>query len=253
MKIALLSFEYPPETGFGGIGTYTWYQARGLARLGHEVHVLAGATDPTNLRESEHDGVKVYRYRAEGTWMRQFQRLSRFNLRWTKSRLENGLSMRRGLRALLETNRYDLAEMPECGADGLLIAGRIGIPTLVKFHSPAKLIMGNYDVPRADRFLCSRVEQVALRRATAFTSASEFLAKEARQLVSMEYPWQTIPRTGVNSANQKRGLVPKLRPYEPRTLILMGDMPLFRSGQPGSRGRVLTFLVLELPGEADSS
>ena len=27
MKIALLSFEYPPETGFGGIGSYTWYQA----------------------------------------------------------------------------------------------------------------------------------------------------------------------------------------------------------------------------------
>ena len=34
MRLALLSFEYPPETGFGGIGTYTWYQARALAKLG---------------------------------------------------------------------------------------------------------------------------------------------------------------------------------------------------------------------------
>ena len=50
LKIALLSYEYPPETGFGGIGTYTWYQARALAKLGHEVHVLSGATDPTLLR-----------------------------------------------------------------------------------------------------------------------------------------------------------------------------------------------------------
>ena len=42
MRIALLSYEYPPETGFGGIGTYTYYQARALARLGHEAHVFAG-------------------------------------------------------------------------------------------------------------------------------------------------------------------------------------------------------------------
>ena len=50
MKIALLSFEYPPETGFGGIGTYTWYQARALVKLGHQVHVLAGATSAAALR-----------------------------------------------------------------------------------------------------------------------------------------------------------------------------------------------------------
>ena len=47
MKIALLSFEYPSETGFGGIGTYAWYHARALVKLGHQVHVLAGATAPT--------------------------------------------------------------------------------------------------------------------------------------------------------------------------------------------------------------
>lgn len=70
MKIALLSFEYPPETGFGGIGTYTWYHARALARLGHEVHVLAGATSATPLRRDTHDGVVVYRYVADGGLMR---------------------------------------------------------------------------------------------------------------------------------------------------------------------------------------
>ena len=43
MRIALLSYEYPPETGFGGIGTYTWNQARALTKLGAEVHVLAGS------------------------------------------------------------------------------------------------------------------------------------------------------------------------------------------------------------------
>jgi len=55
MKIALLSFEYPDETGFGGIGTYTWYQARALVKLGQKFHVLAGAPEPTALQNHEHD------------------------------------------------------------------------------------------------------------------------------------------------------------------------------------------------------
>ena len=50
MKIGLLSYEYPPDTGFGGIGTYTWYHARALARLGHQVHVLAGAREASDPR-----------------------------------------------------------------------------------------------------------------------------------------------------------------------------------------------------------
>ena len=61
MKIALLSFEYPPETGFGGIGSYTWHHARALTTLGHEVHVLAGAREATAHRVSEHGGVRVFR------------------------------------------------------------------------------------------------------------------------------------------------------------------------------------------------
>ena len=47
MRIAILSYEYPPETGFGGIGTYAYYHARALAKLGHDVHVFAGSTKNT--------------------------------------------------------------------------------------------------------------------------------------------------------------------------------------------------------------
>ena len=72
MRIALLSYEYPPETGFGGIGTYTWYQARAMAKLGHEVHVLAGSLQANGLSSREEEGVRVHRYRADGRWMRAF-------------------------------------------------------------------------------------------------------------------------------------------------------------------------------------
>src|SRR2546428_3000088 len=155
MKIALLSFEYPLETGFGGIGTYTWYQARALVKLGHEVHVLAGANDSTQLRMQEHDGVKVYRFRTNGRVMGSLQKLNKLRLWWTKNRLENAVSMYAGLARLRRLHHYDAVEMPECGAEGLLINNLTQAPTFVRFHSPAQLIMSYYNVRRADIACCS--------------------------------------------------------------------------------------------------
>ena len=155
MKIALLSFEYPPETGFGGIGTYTWYQARGLAKLGHDVHVLAGATEPTGLTEREHDGVRVFRFRTSGLIMKLLQRLDKHRLWWSKNRMETALSMYRGFRPLLREHRYDAVEMPECGGEGVLVNNFLDCHTVVKFHSPARLIMPTYDTRKADQALCA--------------------------------------------------------------------------------------------------
>ena len=41
MRICLISREYPPETGWGGIATFTRHLAHGLHELGHEVDVIA--------------------------------------------------------------------------------------------------------------------------------------------------------------------------------------------------------------------
>lgn len=181
MRIALLSFEYPPETGFGGIGTYAWYQARALARLGHEVHVLSGATAPTLLRSSAHDSVTVFRYRADGLVMRTLKRLDKHRLWWTKNRLENGWCMHLALKELRRTFEYDLLEMPECGGEGLLVNWLQRGKTVVKFHSPAQLIMPTYDVRRLDTRACSLVERIGFRGADALTSCSRFLADEVRR------------------------------------------------------------------------
>lgn len=181
MRIALLSFEYPPETGFGGIGTYAWYQARALARLGHEVHVLAGAAQATPLRSSSHDAVTVYRFRADGGVMRSLRRLEKHRLWWTKNRLENGWCMHLALKELRRSFEYDLLEMPECGGEGVLINWLQRAKTVVKFHSPAQLIMPTYDVRRLDTRACSLVERIGFRGADALTSCSRFLADEVHR------------------------------------------------------------------------
>jgi hypothetical protein len=41
MRICIISREYPPETGWGGIGAYSYLHANTLAELGHDVEVIA--------------------------------------------------------------------------------------------------------------------------------------------------------------------------------------------------------------------
>ena len=193
LRIALLSFEYPPETGFGGIGTYTWYHARALARLGHTVHVLAGANVRTPMRTTDHDGVVVHRLRADGWIPRAAALLGRASLRWTQNRLQNGWSMYRGLLQLIERHDFDIIEMPECGGEGWAINRWLpGARTVVRFHSPAQLIMGTYDVGRADVRCCSSLERLAMNAATALTSCSRFLADEVTEKIGIRRPIEVI-------------------------------------------------------------
>jgi len=116
MKIGILSYEYPPETGFGGIGTYSWYQARGLAKLGHDVHVFAGSTKPGTFH-SEHDGVRVTRIKKEGWLHGLVKGLRDRRCWWSQNRIETGYGAYYALRQALEKEQFDIVEFPECGGD----------------------------------------------------------------------------------------------------------------------------------------
>jgi glycogen(starch) synthase len=186
MKIALLSFEYPPETGFGGIGTYTWYHARALVKLGHQVHVLAGSTKPTALTTTEHDGVFVHRFRADDLVTKFASLFARRGYYWTRQRIENAWCMYRGLKQLMKQHTFDVIEMPECGAEGALINWLMRTPTVVRFHSPSRLIMEFYDVPKLDITMCSWVEQLAIGHASSLTSCSAFLAAEVHEKMGVQ-------------------------------------------------------------------
>ncbi len=70
MRILLLSHQYPPETGWGGIGSYTVTMSAALAGRGHEVHVLScwDGQEPVDRREGQ---VFVHRRRnvhVRGLW-----------------------------------------------------------------------------------------------------------------------------------------------------------------------------------------
>lgn len=191
MNIALLSHEYPEETGFGGIGTYTWYHARALARLGHEVFVLAGAAS-SGRRTEEHDGVRVWRRRGEVSrgWYAQLGRLRWW---WTRERLRNTIDMLAALRELERSVALDVIESPECGAEGALANLATRTPTVTRLHSPARLIMPFYDVKRGDMFACSAVEAVGILSATALTSTSRYLKGLVRERLHVKRDTVVVP------------------------------------------------------------
>lgn len=192
MKLAILSYEYPPDTGFGGIGTYSYYHARALVKLGHEVCVIAGSTE-NGLHHSEHDGVEVIRIRRGGWLQRLASHAADRRCGWFANRLETAHAAYQALMHVLDRKQIDLVEMPECGGDGLLVTTLLPIPTVVKFHSPARLIMGIYDTPRRDRELTAFVEQVAINQASAHTSCSRYLADEVAVKMNVRPPIHVIP------------------------------------------------------------
>ena len=40
LRVCIISREYPPDTGFGGIGTFANHLAHGIVSLGHHVTVI---------------------------------------------------------------------------------------------------------------------------------------------------------------------------------------------------------------------
>jgi len=120
-------------------------------------------------------------------------KLGKWKLWWSRNRLENGLCMYDALKTLQRDHYYDIVEMPECGAEGLLVNNLMLSPTLVKFHSPARLIMKFYDVQKADIALCSVLEGIGMRRASAFSSCSRFLAVEVEKKLGIRPPIRVIP------------------------------------------------------------
>src|SRR5437016_952609 len=62
MRIALVSYEYPPQQGLGGVGSYMFRLAGALGQAGHEVHVIAG---PSTFEPVDQPNVRLHRISAQ--------------------------------------------------------------------------------------------------------------------------------------------------------------------------------------------
>ncbi len=113
--MCFVSQEYPPETGWGGIGAYTYEMAHGLVAAGHKVTVISRAVDAETIEDT--GGVAVHRVFPAPD-------LDRKRLLWRLNRYWPGFSWAalRRLRRIHAEAKVDIVEAAENRADGFFIA-----------------------------------------------------------------------------------------------------------------------------------
>jgi len=170
LSICFVSQEYPEETGWGGIGTYTYEMAHGLARAGHKVVVVSRAlTRPSHKIET--DNVEVYRIlpslnvdSAPVVW--------RLNRWWEGYRLAVAIK----LREIMRERQIDVLESPELHAEPLLFSTlRSHPPLVIRLHSGSR-VLSNFESNLPNQVKLNRqAENWLIRKAAHVTAPSRAL------------------------------------------------------------------------------
>src|SRR6266851_4763192 len=165
MQICFVSQEYPEETGWGGIGTYTFEMAHALARTGHKAIVVSRAlSHPQHYFED--DGVEVYRI-LPSLDLASTPVLWRLNRWWEGYRLAVAIK----LKQILRERKIDLIESPELHAEPLLHSlSHSKPPLVVRLHSGSSVVM-NFEPGHKDNARLKRgAESWLVSKAAHITS-----------------------------------------------------------------------------------
>jgi glycogen synthase len=120
LRIAFITHEFPPDTGKGGIGTYTYQIANALINLGHEVEVFSASF--TREVSDTYKGILTHRIKI--------QSLDNFRILVVPYFISRH-----------EILPFDLMECPEIGGEAAQIKLHYSsIPLVVRLHTPAVLI-----------------------------------------------------------------------------------------------------------------
>ncbi len=174
MRIAIVSREFPPETGWGGIGTYAYHIAHALAALGHDVQVIGRSE---RLEEySRQDGpITVHRIR-EWKWRGPCS-----DVLYAHLPLPEWFYSKRVMEKVWELHRqapFDVIEAPEYRAEAFHLVRHAPAPVVIKLHSPTFVLdeWATYRVSWPRENLVDLMERTAVRRAAAISAPSADLA-----------------------------------------------------------------------------
>lgn len=118
MRIAFVSYEYPPETGGGGIGTYLFGISSALAKRGHQVIVICGGSTERIRQDGKLKILNVCSCSDD------------FAIKAVEAFAKEHLQ-----------SPIDLVELTDYAAWGLEVQRRFpGIPSVVKLHTPSFVI-----------------------------------------------------------------------------------------------------------------
>ena len=171
MKICLISREYPPETGFGGIGTYVYQLAHGLTKKGHDVSVITQAMDEKD-RIYKDKKVSVYRIKDQKVPFKGFTRISNLLTNNWFSYYWHSRSVFKQINEIIKKEgEFDIIESPLWSGESLAYNKNINAPLLVRLQTP--IFKSQEIVEKAPDLTLEAVEQQCLKKATLIPSISK--------------------------------------------------------------------------------
>src|SRR5260221_612359 len=119
MRICLISREFPPDTGWGGIATFVHDLALGLKEIGQEVEVIALSAD-ASPRTLTYEGILIHRVPVADS-IDQFQRLLTA-MPYSHNILKQITCLWQKFVEIHSRNPFDVVEAPEMFAEGLFVS-----------------------------------------------------------------------------------------------------------------------------------
>ncbi len=182
-----MSREYPPLTGWGGIGTFNSNLAIGLKKSGHDVDVLSCNLEvPSDTVDS--NGVRVIRVVP-----------SMKTQPWDSSYTLYFYLYQRKIfakfRELHAQRPYDIVDCPEHIGEGYGIIRSGLVPTTVRFYTPWSLVAAetmNYKERWDDIYGMRWLERQSARNADCLTCPSRNLSEKVTRFFNLSKPVEVI-------------------------------------------------------------
>ncbi|MBX9670519.1 MAG: glycosyltransferase family 4 protein [Candidatus Obscuribacterales bacterium] len=175
MRICLISREFPPDTGWGGIGTFVHDLALGLKEIGQEVEVISLSKDSTES-VIDYKGVPIHRVAVDDS-LDKYQMLLSV-MPYSHSLLKALWALNTKFLELNTKKRFDVVEVPEMFGEGLFLSLSKTTPLVVRLYTPHfKFIDDKLHLidDAFDHQFLALLEQITLLNADVVTSPSEDL------------------------------------------------------------------------------
>ncbi|MBK9713250.1 MAG: glycosyltransferase family 4 protein [Kouleothrix sp.] len=204
LHICFISQEYPPDTGWGGIGSYTYEMAHGLVQAGHRATVIARAVGQERVLNDA--GVEVHRLLPAPDW-------NRLRGAWRMNKIWPGFAwaaMRR-VRQIHARTPVDVVEAAECRGDGVFLPWIRRHPALITRLHTAWIFVDRMNLIQPDRKkrLTYYLERQAIEHATAITSPSQAMVELTNTWLSLGEKDINIVPNPVNCGTFSPGSAPR--------------------------------------------
>lgn len=258
MRICLISREYPPDTGWGGVGAYTYQMAHALVERGHDVEVIAlaaaksaagapGSSIAKNLAApgwSETTSVTVHRVQ----WEELLDELNLFLVCAPSTHyiVKSAIALWRKFLELHTAHPFDVVEAPEHLAAGVFQGVTGVVPLVIKLHTPhSKFVAERFHnvLPSFDNQIICLLERVTMLGADLMCSPSFDLAKFVAGDLNIAVEDIAMARNPINtewfSPDGKRAITKDAATPETESIILFVGRLEERKG--------ISYLIKALP------